>query len=73
MRGLKRQEIDGVFEQLEALGWLIRMPGLRWSEPPRWRVNLEVHRRFTECATREATERSTVREKLLGLARGGEA
>jgi hypothetical protein len=73
MRGLKRQEIDGVFEQLEALGWLIRMPGLRWSDPPRWQVNPGVHRRFVERATREATQRSTVREKLLGLARGGEA
>ena len=47
MRGLERQEIESLFDQLEALGWLIRTPGPRWSAPPHWQVNPEVHRRFT--------------------------
>jgi putative ABC transport system substrate-binding protein len=62
--GLKRQEIEHIFDQLEALGWLIRTPGPLWSKPPHWQVNPEVHRRFAERATQEAIERERNREML---------
>ena len=67
MRGLEKHEIESVFEQLEALGWLIRTPGPRWSAPPQWEVNPEVHRRFTRRAARETTERAKEREMLQGM------
>ena len=62
--GLKRQEIENIFDQLEALGWLIRTPGPLWSKPRHWQVNPEVHRRFAERATQEAIERERNREML---------
>jgi hypothetical protein len=71
MRGLKRQEIEDIFDQLEALGWLIQTPGPRWSSPPRWLVNPEVHRRFAERAEREAAERTKTREMLVEMFKGG--
>jgi hypothetical protein len=64
MRGLERQEIESIFDQLEALGWLTRTPGPLWSKPPHWLVNPEVHRRFAERAAREATERARERDML---------
>jgi hypothetical protein len=70
-RGLERQNIESVFDQLEALGWLMRMPGSQWSKPPHWLVNPEVHRRFTERAAREATERAKQREMLQEMFKGG--
>ena len=64
MRGLERQEIENVFDQLEALGWLFRIPSQRWSAPPHWQVNPEVHRRFTERAKRETAQRAEERTIL---------
>jgi hypothetical protein len=72
MRGLERQEIESVFEQLEALGWLFRTPGRRWSDPIRWLVNPEVHHRFAERAEREASERVKEREIIQEMFRGGD-
>jgi hypothetical protein len=71
MRGLERQEIENLFDQLEALGWLIRTPGPLWSKPPHWQVNPEVHRRFAERAAREATERAKQRAMLQEMFKGG--
>jgi len=70
MRGLKRHEIENVFDQLEALGWLTRTPGPLWSKPPHWQVNPEVHRRFAERAAREATERAKQRAMLQEMFSG---
>jgi Protein of unknown function (DUF3987) len=64
MRGLEKHEMESVFEQLEALGWLIQAPGPRWSAPPQWKVNPEVHRRFAKRAARETAERAKEREML---------
>jgi DNA polymerase I-like protein with 3'-5' exonuclease and polymerase domains len=64
MRGLERREIESIFDQLEALGWLTRTPGPLWSKPPHWLVNPEVHRRFAERAAREAIERARERDML---------
>jgi hypothetical protein len=70
MRGLKRQEIENVFDQLEALGWLTRTPSPYWSKPPHWLVNPEVHRRFAERAEREAAERAKQRAMLQEMFKG---
>jgi DNA polymerase I-like protein with 3'-5' exonuclease and polymerase domains len=64
MRGLERQEIENVFAQLEALGWLMPTSGSRWSAPLHWQVNPEVHCRFAQRAKREASERVREREML---------
>lgn len=64
MRGLERQDIDGVFEQLDALGWISQSTGPRPSSPPRWVVNPAVHRLFAKRAEREAAERAKQREML---------
>ena len=58
MRGLTRQETEGIFEQLDALGWVSRTPGPRSNVPLHWIVNPEVHRRFVGRAERETTERA---------------
>jgi len=71
MRGLERQEIENLFDQLEALGWLTRTPGPLWSKPPHRQVNPEVHRRFAERAAREATERAKQREMFQEMFKGG--
>jgi hypothetical protein len=70
MRGLERLEIESIFEQLEALGWLIRAPGPYRATPLHWQVNPEVHRRFAERAVREAAERAKEREMLQEMFRG---
>ena len=69
MRGIDRSDIDSVFNQLDALGWLCRVPGARPSDPPHWQVNPEVHRRFAERAEREAARRQQDREMLAELFR----
>jgi hypothetical protein len=71
MRGLGRQEIEDVFAQLEALGWLLPTSGSRWTAPPHWQVNLEVHRRFAERAERETGQRAKEREMLQEMFKGG--
>jgi hypothetical protein len=71
MRGLERLEIESIFEQLEALGWLMRIPGPYRSTPLHWQVNPEVHRRFAERAKREATERAKEYEMLQEMFKGG--
>jgi hypothetical protein len=68
MRGLKQREIEGVFEQLDSLNWLTRIPGPRPSLPPHWLVNPEVHRLFTERAERETAERARLRELITDAA-----
>jgi hypothetical protein len=38
MRGLDRQAIDSIFDQLDALGWVNRVPGPYSKAPPHWMV-----------------------------------
>ena len=71
MRGLERLEIESIFEQLEALGWLMRTPSPYRSTPLHWQVNPEVHRRFAERAVRETAERAKEREILQEMFKGG--
>jgi Protein of unknown function (DUF3987) len=70
MRGLERQDIERVFDQLEALGWLMPTPSPYRSKPPHWEVNPEVHRRFAARGEREATERAKQRALIQEMFRG---
>ena len=53
MRSLKQREVEGLFEQLDAFGWLTRVPGPRLSDPHHWVVNPAVHQKFAERAEAE--------------------
>jgi hypothetical protein len=64
MSGLKRQEVEAIYDQLESLGWLSRVQGPR-RDSAHWEVNPEVHRKFAERAAREAAERAAGRETLM--------
>lgn len=68
MRGMERYEIQRIFEQLEAFGWLTQTPPRRPSDPPHWKVNPNVHRLFADRAKQEATRRSSVRALIAGVA-----
>jgi hypothetical protein len=65
MRQLGRRDIEAVFEQLEALGWLIRLPDKkRPSAPSRWKVNPAAHRMFAQKAKDEAARRKKIRQLI---------
>jgi hypothetical protein len=64
MRGLTRFETDKVFEQLDALGWVSRVPGARPTDPPHWIVNPEVHRLFAERGEHEIAKRARARAMI---------
>ena len=64
MRGLKKHETEAIFEQLEALGWIIRTPGTRPSDPPHWMVNPVVHQRFAERGEAARKRREQDREMI---------
>jgi hypothetical protein len=65
MRGLTKRETENVFEQLDALGWVNRVPAPRPSDPPHWLVNPEVHTRFKARGEAEAKRRSAARAAIL--------
>jgi hypothetical protein len=67
MRGLSRFETEKIFEQLDALGWVSRVPGARPTDPPHWIVNPDVHRLFAARGEREASERARAREILAAM------
>ena len=66
MRGLEDKDIRPLFEQLEALGWLGRVPNARPSMPPIWHVNPVVHALYADRAKKEATRR-TEAKAAMGL------
>lgn len=57
MRRLSWRETEEIFQQLDALGWLVRTPGPRKSDLPHWAVNPVVHQKFAERAKAEAGTR----------------
>ena len=71
MRKLERRDIETVFEQLDALGWVTMTPGLRRTDPPHWIVNPAVHQKFTKRAKSEAERRLRVREIVTALRGAG--
>jgi hypothetical protein len=56
-----------IFDQLDALGWIERVPGPRPSDPPHWIVNPECHRKFGNRGRREADRRTRSRELFANL------
>jgi hypothetical protein len=67
MRGIDRPNIQRIFEQLEALGWVQPTPGKRFSDPVHWKVNPVVHTRFASRAEQEQSRRQEARRVLADL------
>ena len=67
MRGIDRPNIQRIFEQLEALGWLQQTPGKRPTDPPHWRVNSAVHARFAARAELEFKRRQMAKAMMAEL------
>jgi hypothetical protein len=63
MRKLERQDVESIFNRLDALGWISKVQGRRISDV-QWVVNPEVHRRFEEHAKREAERRQRERKAI---------
>jgi hypothetical protein len=55
MRKLERQDIESIFNRLDALGWVSKVQGYRYTDV-QWVVNPEVHRLF-EARAKAETER----------------
>ena len=70
MRSLKPRETGELFEQLDALGWVTRIPGPRPSDPPHWIVNPIVHQKFAERAEAEKERRSREHKIIVELRKG---
>jgi hypothetical protein len=67
MRRLDKRHTSAVFEQFEALGWVMRSTAPRPTDPPHWKVNPKVHERFAVRATQEARRREADRKMLSTL------
>ena len=67
MRKLERRDTEAVFEQLEALGWVTKIPGPRLPDPPHWIVNPAAHQRFEERAKAEADRRQQEQAMILDI------
>jgi Protein of unknown function (DUF3987) len=65
MRRLGSDKALTVFEQLEAFGWLDRVPSRLRGAPPHWPVNPTVHQKFAERARSEAARRAEVRQTII--------
>jgi hypothetical protein len=63
MRKLDRQDVESIFNRLDALGWISKVQGRRFSDV-QWMVNSEVHRRFEERAKKEAERRQREHEAI---------
>ena len=64
MRKLDQRDTESVFHQLEALGWVIKVPGRRHLDV-KWEVNLEVHRKFAAKAKEEAERREREHAEIV--------
>ncbi|MDE5446477.1 DUF3987 domain-containing protein [Bradyrhizobium sp. CSA207] len=71
MRQLERRDTEAVFEQLEALGWVMKTPGPRRTDPPHWTVNPVVHQKFAERAKAEAERRQREQAMILDIVSRG--
>ncbi len=66
MRGLTKPDIERIFHQLDALGWLICDPD---SPPnkPQWGINPVVHVEFAKRAKQESDRRKRDHEMIVDL------
>jgi hypothetical protein len=69
MRNLVKKDIEKIFDQLDALGWINRIPAGRPADPPRCGVNPECHRLFQARAEKEASRRLSTREAIAQVTR----
>jgi hypothetical protein len=69
MRKIKERDTDDIFEQLEALGWLVRKQGQRYNDF-QWLVNPAVHVQFEKKAKQEAERRAEQHAGLVASLRG---
>lgn len=69
MRKLTDREIRVVFEQLEALGWLVRQDAPKSSSPPHWHVNPLVHTKFEARAEQERKRREETKKIIQWIAK----
>ena len=67
MRGLTDRETRGVFEHLEAFGWVTRVAAPRPADPPHWVVSPQVHALFSDRADKERQRRTETRETLAAI------
>jgi hypothetical protein len=73
MRKLGSDEALAVFEQLEAFGWLDRVPSPLKGAPLQWTVNPTVHQKFAERAKSETERRAQARQMIAdAVGRGAE-
>ena len=63
-KDLKRRDIDGIFEQLQALSWVEPRPSQRANGVSRWAVNPQVHTMFAERKEEEIKRRAAVVDKI---------
>jgi Protein of unknown function (DUF3987)/Primase C terminal 2 (PriCT-2) len=73
MRKLERRDIERIFDQLDAFGWITRTPGFRPSDPAHWIVNPAVHQKFANRAKDEAERRRRERATISGIMPKAEA
>jgi Protein of unknown function (DUF3987) len=71
MRRLTKRDTEIVFEQLEALGWVMRMPPTRPTDPPHWHVNERCHQLFENRAKEEAERRRREHAALVQMFKEG--
>jgi Protein of unknown function (DUF3987) len=64
MRLLHRVDVESIFNRLDALGWISKVQGRRFSDV-QWVVNPEVHRLFEKRAKAEAERRQRERAVLV--------
>ena len=67
MRKLERRDVESLFEQLDAFGWVTRTPGARPTDPPHWMVNPAVHQKFAARAAAEESRRKRERDIIAGI------
>ena len=70
MRGLERREIEAIFDQLDALGWIDRVAAPRPTDPAHWNVNPAGHAKFAERAKGEKERRERDRVMIASLIGG---
>ena len=64
---LDNWNIQKLFEQLFALGWLLNVESRRSNDPGTWIVNPAVHALFTDRAAAEIARREAGRETVTRL------
>ena len=75
-RGIRRQfkldnrNIQNLFQQLYALGWLLSVESKRANDPGTWMVNPAVHKLYAERGQNEKNRRLAAREIMMRAAKG---